>query len=361
MATIKVIRDKEEFAGLRDEWESLLGTRRDTRVFQSFDWNWEVWQRYHGTMRPQESLFILRVTRDGHPNEKAIFPFYLDDHGVLRLIGYMMADVLDCIVPDHADNWHILFADVVSFLREQKEVKGICFDKVEANSELLLYFGTYWPDALIARQETYSYFHTDQGKDVSAQFPHLPSKDRSYLRSLFKKHVGLEYVLFSKEGGSAYPREKILRLRDWMVSQKMRLYDACPDVFIDVMGGLFDVGLCEVACLVDEAGEFSLMSYRLVSGSHINYWLVLYKDGALTTICDVEYIAHKAAAGAFIHDFGIGAYSYKLGTFRPLLGHLYQLKDRPNTLKSLVIDFYWLLRRYVKAVCVRLGILKARR
>lgn len=66
MATIKLVEDMEGFKGLKPVWDELYAANPNLRVFQSFDWNFSVWNAYHQAEWPNDRLYIFYATRDGH-------------------------------------------------------------------------------------------------------------------------------------------------------------------------------------------------------------------------------------------------------------------------------------------------------
>ena len=74
----------------------------------------------------------------------------------------------------------------------------------------------------------------------------------------------------------------------------------------------------------------------LLHGKFINFWVVLYDAAGMTTAVDARYMAERSLSADRVFDFGIGAYSYKLGTFRPLVEHVYSLVVRPHSIGALV-------------------------
>jgi len=358
MAQISIIRTLDEFEALKDKWDCLFAANPRLRVFQTYEWNRIVWEKYHNVELPDETLYIVHAVHDGKLKQETILPFCRSKNGVLHFIGYMMADVLDAISPAHVDNWHCFYAEIIEFLKEQKDVADISLWKMEGISEVLLYFGAHWPYAKINHQETCSYFIAEKDASIESAFPHLDSKGRSNLRRISKKFPELDFKVYSKDRGCEFPREQLLDIRNHMIENGLRVYASCPDSYIESMEGLYHLGLCEVSSLNNENGQFQYSAFRLIARDHVNFWVVFYRNGALTTVGDVKYFLEKTHEGCYCYDYGTGAYSYKLLTFRPLIVQLYSVEGHPLSLSNLVRDVINLLRRYVKAWLVQLRLRK---
>ena len=349
MATIRIVDNISGFTEMKPLWDMLYNGNKHLTIFQSFDWNMNAWIHDHAVRFNEDKLFIIHAVQEGKVQREAIIPLCISKGGILHFIGQMMSDVLDAITPEHRDCWNGFYADIIHFIRKQKDVKDVSFYKLDAESEVLTYFGVYWPCARIERQESYSYFDAPQGHGKIADvFPHLTSSERSEIKRTLSKVPEYSFSILSQENGNPYPKERLLRLRNWMVESGLRSKYACPDVFIDCMNAVYDAGLCELSCMEDSEGDFVYAAYRLLSRSHVTFWLVLYKDKIMTTVGDIKYILQKSCEGAYRFDFGIGTYTYKLRTYRPFARHVYSLKGHPLTLKNFVRDEIKLLKQYVK-------------
>lgn len=348
MATINLIETEEKLLLLKEEWDALVAANPMARVFQTFDWNIAMWSIYHRRMTPGGRLYVINAVREGH-DEKAIFPFWLDNKGVLRFISSAYSDMCDAVYAQHTGNWDNFYCDVAKFILDDKRVKSLALSKLVEGSEILDYFGVCFPDVEIKRQFPFSYLPVAKSDNISDALGHLTSKERSYIRSLLKKHPEFDFKIFSKSTGDAFPRAGIVELRDDMVKAGKRVLTAVPDVSIDCMEAVYEKGLCEVAVLSNESGRFELASYRVKNGNIINFWMVLYRDGALTTEVDARYIAQKAVERDYIYDWGIGVYAYKLGTFRPLVSNVFTLETKTYSVANLLRDVKSVVKGYVKS------------
>lgn len=354
MAQISIIRTLDEFEALKEKWDCLFAANPRLRVFQTYEWNRIVWEKYHNVELPGETLYIVHAVHDGKLKQETILPFCRSKNGVLHFIGYMMSDVLDAISPAHVDNWHCFYAEIIEFLRERKDVTNVSLWKMEGVSEVLLYFGVHWPCARISHQDAFSYFVADKGATIDSAFQHLSSSGRSKLRRIEKKFPELLYRIYSANKGDVFPRNQLFDIRNYMIENGLRVIDSCPDSYLKCMEELYEHDACEVSVLEDKFGVFQYAAFRVYARHHINFWVVLYRNSAMATVGNIKYFQARADEGCFCYDFGTGAYSYKLVTFRPFVDLLYSVEGHPLSFANLVRDVINLLRRYVKTWLVQL-------
>lgn len=351
MATFELFDTDEKLLSLKKRWDEIVVKRRNVSVFQTFEWNYYGWKVVESKKNPKSRPYVLYVTRDGHDAQRAILPFRLDPDGVLSFLCTSLTDVQDAIVPSHDDNWSVFFADIAKYIVGRPEIKRLCLTKLEPTSEMLTYLGAVMPNGCIYQYNAHSILKLENAKELSLSFKHIDSKGRSYIRSLLRSHENLEFRVYD-DPLVKFPFEKIMKLRDYMVSSGKRLATACTDDAIRFMGKLYERGLCEIATLVDSDNEFCLVQFQPKIGDGIVFWIVLYKEGKMVSAANAKYMAYRIASSEKVSfDFGTGLYPYKLGTFRPEVTHLFAL--RGSVTKSFrVMDFlrdeYCLLRQYAK-------------
>lgn len=353
---IKVIRDIGGFELLRPAWGALIAKNTKALVFQTYDWNYSVWQRIENG----KELFLLDATRDGHQEEHVIFPFCKDSRGVIAFIGSSVADVLDAIYSDHENDWHILYAEVARFIEGNSEIKGVKLSKIHGECEIARYFPVYMKNISLVRMDSHSAIVWKKAEEPTQVMYNLNSKERSYIRSLLK-YSGHEIVISSNNSGGRFPRDKVLSLRAWMIENGWRDKRSLPITYFDLMEDMYNLGLCEVSLALNkENGDCNLVAFRLLYRQRTVFWLVMYNIAKLVTICDARYISSKLKCSDMYFDWGTGAYSYKLGTFRPDIHNLYSLESRQLTLKNWLMDMKSLARKYIRAWAISAGLKKDR-
>lgn len=353
MATFELFDTDEKLLSLKGRWEEILAQKCKASVFQTFEWNYYGWKVVESKKYPKARPYVLYVKRDGHDMQRAILPFRLDSDGVLRFLCTSLTDVQDAIVPSHDDNWSVFFTDIAKYVIGLPEIKGFDLTKLEASSEMLTYLGVNMPNGEISKYDAHSILKLGNAKELSQLFKHIDSKGRSYIRSLIHSHENLEFRVYD-DPSVKFPFEQIVKLRDYMVASGKRSATACTDEAIHFMETLYQVGLCEIATLIDSRNEFCLVQFQPKMGSRIVFWIVLYKEGKMVSAANAKYMAYKTACSKeVVFDFGTGAYSYKLGTFRPEVIHLFAFRKavaKSPTIVDFLREEYHLLRRYSKGL-----------
>lgn len=348
MAQIKIIRSEEGLQELKPEWDTICASQEDVRVFQTFEWNYNGWIHYQTKHYEGCQLFVLHATRDGHPDQRLILPFCRFRDGRVEFIAQMISDVVDAVVPVHQDNWNNFYADIIEFLNASQEVESISFIHVTGSSEFVKYLMVYGKRLKMVRMDSYSYLCVRKTDSFSASLVHMTSKERSYVKSLLGKTFDGNYRVLSRAAGDVFPQTELLRLRDWMCKAGLRDIRFFPDEMLEFIGGVYNDGFCEIAVIEQDDGALDAASFRIFQKSHINFWVVFYKEVQLTTLLDCKYMAEKAACGDYVFDFGTGAYKYKLGTFRPLVDTLYRVASEHMDFWGLLRDFRHIIRVYLR-------------
>ncbi len=351
MANIKVITTEEDFLALKPRWNELIAYNQQARVFQTFEWCYAAWKHYI----TEGQLYILHAKREGHKDEEAIFPFWIDPQKNLRFIGDDISDVCNVICTDFTADWHHLYNDVTRFLKEEKRFKKIQLSHVEAHARFMAYLGVYYPDIRITRMDSYSCMDVKQNNDLSNTLTHLNSKERSYIRSLERKLTQFEMILLSSKN-APFPRNTLTSLCEEMIQLGLRPRTFFSEKLMTTIESIYNAGLCEIIVFKKE-NECCAASFRLIYKKHLNYWIQLYQDASYTTLQDVAYVTIKSKEENYCFDYGTGAYAYKLGTFRPSVHHLYLIESVPLTLKNFVREGKKLVRIYLKAFAARMNLL----
>lgn len=347
MATVDIVRTEAEFLALKPEWDALVAVNPDAQIFQTFGWNYNVWTLVHRRLTPEDRLFIVRASRDGH-EEEVIVPMCLNSRGFLEFIGQSLSDICSEVCAKHEGNWHVFYHDILKSIEDCAEVRGFELSLMEADSEILRYWGVLAKDVVVRRAEGYSYLPLSQTGDFAGGLSHLGKKDRKQIRALMRKNQDRRYKRYTKES-DAFPFERLVRLRDDMCSSGKRTYNFLPDETLELMRVLFDAGQCEIAAFLDENDELEYAGFRFVQGGHINFSIALYREKKDSTGNHVCYMSDKLKEGDCVFDFGIGIYGYKLETFRPLVSHLFALETRPKTAANFWVDSTKIIKSYAKS------------
>jgi len=311
---IKVIDTLEGFEALHEEWARLAQSSA-MQIFQTYEWNYWSWVK----LLSQESgnrLCILQWT--GTKGESPIImPCYLDACSSLRFINDMHSDCCNAVyVP--GDNKYNSFSDIVEHIQEDKAIKSVKLQKLHADSEVLHYLGVLWKDAVVYRDNTYSWIDYKAGSEgLKGILPHLSSREMSCPKAMLRKTDGHFFKVISKANGVAFPKGQILEIRESLLTNTAREAAFMPDGLLEMIEQIYNAGLCEIA-EIEKGGKIESLTFQLVKGNYSIGWIFMYRDPQLNSGLYLQYVLAKASGTEDgVMDFGVGTYPYKMRTFRP--------------------------------------------
>lgn len=313
---IEIIESDSAFEALGAEWRGLQQDA-GVRVFQTYEWCWYGWLLTK-SVDTSARLWILKWVREGCPDE-VILPAYIDGCGQLRFINDLHSDVCDAVYRSDGLNRHYAYKEMTDAILCDKRIRGIAFHKMIGGSEALNYFGVLLRGAFVYRDNSYSWVTTPRTDAFISEQVQLKQKDRSRLKGIVRKGAGFDFKIYAKNKGDVYPVDRIRNLRDFMAQGIRGGMSFLSDGMIEFMGNLYNCGMCEIPVL-ESADGVQILAYRMIKGTRVNCWVVLYRNARMTTELYVRYMSEKAKESQWVFDFGVGAYGYKLGTFRPELG-----------------------------------------
>ncbi len=349
MANIKVIETEDEFFALKPKWDELVAKNSQARVFQTFDWCSVIWKHYILEGRLQ----IIYINREGHKDEEAIFPFWIDLKNNLRFIGDEISDECDVVCADHHTIWFSLYNEVAEFIRLRGYILSL--SHLPESSELLRYWRVLLPDTTVTYVDSYSILDLKKNISIEKACFHLTSRERSRVTALKKRVLNHTFLVYQHDL-HPFPLKELESLREDMIKKGLRTNSFFDSRFVRIMKEIYLLGMCEIATLSSN-GKFELAAFRLLRSKIINFWVVLYRDGRLLSPLYAFYMDEKIIKGDTIFDYGTGAYSYKLMTFRPDVHHLYSLTTYQPSLKTFLKEEILLLRKYLKLFAQKIKIL----
>lgn len=326
---INKIETVEDFAGLEGLWrkvedETLL------RVPQTYDWCYHAWV-LHQSKESGARLWILHWTSG--KGDHVIFPFYIDRRGELRFIMDSHNDVNDVVcVPGR--NYHMAFYEAAEAVADEPRIKSIWFMYLYGGGVALNYFGVLFPARLIYRDHAFSWINFTAGDNFICRQDHLKSKDKANLKALRRKSEAHELVIYSKAAGYDYPHDVIRSMRDYMLRHTARKMAFFPDSMISFCEKMYDLGLCKLAVLKDGDEVIAFNFIECMKDRELS-WIFMYKNDRASTELYVKYFHAVPDAEVSLFDFGVGAYRYKLGTFRPCLGVTFSMRYGKSWIRQL--------------------------
>lgn len=345
---IEIIKTTEALAALKTDWERTEANPQ-LRIFQTFRWNYHVWVEMLSKVSGNR-LFVIRWHQQGL-DYQVILPTYLDRKGTLRFIKDDSCDTCDAVYPAGV-NLHIAFREMAETIRSEPEIRGVWLQKLLGDSTALNSFGVLLRGAFVNRDNASSWLTVPQTDDFIKSQTQLRSKDRSDLKALYRHSSKYTLQIASHSAGNEFPAEEIRRIRDSMICSRKRGSGFFPEEQIAFSRRLYETDGCDVALLY-ENGRLQALNLLLKKGDRVLSWDFFYEDPRTSTALYVKYLCEIKRKADSAFDFGIGVYSYKIGTFRPHLAVSFSLRYGKSVgwnIRALIAVNVRHLKDYVKTM-----------
>lgn len=317
---INVIDSECKFAALEQTWRRL-DARVTLRLPQTFDWCYTAWIT-HLSKEPGAKLWILHW--ESGKGDDVIFPFYIDRTKTLRFIMDSHNDINDVVCMPNK-NLHMAFYEASEAISKNDQIKSVWFMYIYGAGTVLNYFGVLLPARIIYRDHAFSWIDYCPGDGFIARQSHLKSKDKANLKALLRKSAGSDLEVYSKATGYEYPRELIVSMRDKMLKGAGRRLNFFPDTMVDFCERIYNLGLCKLLVLKKNEAVVAFNFIECMRDRELS-WIFMYVDPHASTEMYIKYFNEEKESPVSIFDFGVGAYRYKLGTFRPYLGVTFSMR-----------------------------------
>jgi len=308
---IETIETEAGFDALEPEWRRIDETN-SVHVHQTFDWLRAGWDEQK-TRAPGDRLWIVKWT-DGA--DVVIFPFCITQGGVLRFIFETHTDNLGAVYSVRK-NRCICYHELAAAIRENKAIRRVCLHKIPLDNELVHYLPVLLKGSSVLKDNAYSWLDVPKSANAIASFAHMKSKDRADLKGVLRKAADKAVRVISASRGDAFPKGTLEGLVASMRAGGLRTRTFFPDALTDFAAEMFRRGRLDVAVMSDSAGTPVALNFLLKKDGKYLSWIFLYSDPHASTELYVKLISDLAQTEAFVFDFGVGVYSYKIGTFRP--------------------------------------------
>lgn len=310
---IETIETEAGFDALEPEWRRLDESAL-VHVNQTYDWLRAGWdeQKAHA---PSDRLWIVKWT-DGA--DVVIFPFCITQGGVLRFIFETHTDNLGAVYAVRK-NHCLCYHELATAIRENKAIWRVCLHKIPLDNELVHYLPILLKGCAVLKDNAYSWLDVPKSANAIASFAHMKSKDRLRLKDILRKAADKSVRVLSASRGDAFPKETLKSLVASMRASGLRVRTFFPDALTDFAAEMFRHGRLDVAVMSDSAGMPVALNFLLKKDGKYLSWIFLYSDPHASTELYVKLISALAQTEAFVFDFGAGVYSYKIGTFRPVV------------------------------------------
>ena len=317
---VDIIKTEEGLASLRQEWECLEQSN-SVRVFQTYVWCEQTW-KYIVSKEDGVQLWVLRWSQAGR-NDTVIFPFYIDGQKNLRFLMDCNSDTCDAVYGERGD-CHWCYKEVADAILNEPMIQTVNLQKLNGDSELLNQLGVFLPATLVYKDNAYSWVKSEQCDDFIVGQRQMRSKDKADLKAIRRKAEKYTLQVLSAAEGDVFPVDEIKYLRTEM--QRLGLRKDCPfsDRAIEFIRQVYLAGGTDVVIL-REGNEVKALNFVLKKLNTYLSWVFLYTDSRTSTSMYVKLLTAWAKEHALVFDFGVGVYSYKIGTFRPEMALTYSL------------------------------------
>lgn len=332
---VETIDTIEKLNREEQDWK-LVEANPEMLIFQTFEWCKAAWEQVL-SKSAADKLWVLKWTQDGR-DDVVYFPLYIDAKGTLRFIFDTDSDALNSVYSNAAINRHWCYREVADAIMAEPKIKRVWLQKMRGGSEALDYLSVFLQGGLVYKDNASSYLRITPSSDFIKSQQHMKSKDRADLKGILKQAGKFSLRVVSKQDGHLFPEKELVELRDYMVEKGWR-EGACFDKSaIAFARDLFEKGGCYVAVLEDCDG-IQAANMILVKGGSILSWVFLYKDPRASTLLYLKFFSEQRRDNPYVFDFGVGVYSYKIGTFRPSVENTYSLrwsKSKSDFLRNLL-------------------------
>lgn len=330
---IDIIETAEDLRLLKNAWERLE-QNPNLRIFQTYAWCKTAWDKYLAKEQGNR-LWILHWHQDDDDGA-VIFPFYIDGKGCLRFIMDTHSDICDSVHSATTTNRHWAYKEAADEIVRNRDIKSVWLQKSTGASEALNYLSVLLPGAVVCRDNAFSWIIAPRAPSFAVTQDQLKHKERKKIKAIAKKSNDYAFAILSKKNGDIFPENAIKLLREEMIGWRRGNRMFFSDDMIHFVADLYDAGVCEIPILKNDLGVCAL-AFRLLKEGHINFWVVLYNNPHLSTMLSIRYIEAKVQDAAYVYDFGVGAYTYKLETYRPFIGVTFSLHFAQSWVRRLFV------------------------
>jgi hypothetical protein len=130
--------------------------------------------------------------------------------------------------------------------------------------------------------------------------------------------------VLSSVKGDDFPMNEVHALKAAMLQDGSRLEGFCTQEMIEFIQHVYFSGGTDVVIL-REGDEVKALNFVLKKQNRCLSWVFLYTDARTSTSMYVKLLTEWAKKQSLVFDFGVGVYSYKIGTFRPEMALTYSL------------------------------------
>lgn len=339
---LEIIKDTDTLYSLKSELQNVF-LKHKKISFSSPDFIFFAWQNFFASNKDAELFFVV-AKRNG--SVVSYIPLCIDKKGTLRFIFDLHTDFCG-VVGDDLD--FSFYKDLHRSIMNEAAIKRINLDNLLPNDPLLNAFKHFFGAGVqICCYNNYSFLESTTD---SVFFKHLKSKEKSELKRIQNKNVEYNFLVITSE--HQFPKEEILKLRQVMISNKVRSSDFFDDSFVRFAQNLFAKDELEIFSKWNNEKQMVSCSLVLKNQELRMVWIDLYaevKNINLSAYIDYLHFLEKQKPITF--NFGRGSYDYKAKNFLPNLQNLYNLRFSKSKYSFLFTNHYplrYFFKRIIKS------------
>ena len=307
---LKVVENSSGLEEIKPIWERLSA---QGVIFRRPLWCITAWNHYFAS-KSGCNLWTL-FWQDKNDENSVILPTYIDAKGRLRFIFDSSSDTCDAIYSGNG-NRHQAYLEFSKRIKSEPRIKSVWLKKMPGNSEALNFLGVFLRGSFVGRDNAYSWLDVIPSDDFIGSQKHMKSKDRADLKCLKRQSDKFSLRVLSAVTGDSYPAEELRTLRDSMCNAGRRTRGYFPETDVDFTRKIYEDDGCEIAIL-DSQDRPQAINVILKTEARLLSWVFFYADPKTCTSLYLKYFCERRIAKPYVFDFGVGVYSYKIGTFRP--------------------------------------------
>jgi len=335
---------------LKPEWNDLFVKCNNVTPFLSFAFQFSSWKY----LVNEGTLHIITIIREKDDILQAIFPTYIDNHGILRFINGRHIDFCSALIlPEFEHDYH-LYEEFADYIKSNNHIKGFEFDNLKEDNYLSSILCYFFKGSLVTITNHWSCFKVgspDTFETPLEAISHLNKKDRYQLKKMYNKTKDLDFTYYSSPK-NAFPDKDFTFLVDYMTKNGMRTDAYFSDEFISLIKDCFNNGILDLGFSYIGNTPVSCNMCMNYKGEYVN-WLALYQEGRQNTLNLLQTLNYMYEKGGGLFNFARGIYQYKMQNFRPEIHNLYKItyRKRPfHRFFSLFGTYVYYLKQVVKSI-----------
>lgn len=306
----KVVKNTEEFKGLKKDWDKLYKENQKHSVFQSFNFNYYSWKE--SLEKSDVNLSVVLVLKDAEII--SLLPFYIDKHKRLRFINDIHSDFCDILNKVDID-----FNNVIQHIQSEYKIKSVQLINLRKDSNLI---NTISSSNLV---ESEKYSVLELGKGIFPDnFSGYKSKQKTEFRRILKINKDKTHQILNSPVDE-FPERNIDELRKKMIELGIRNDSFLPTSQVKLIKQLYQENLLSISVVKSDT-SLNAISFILNDKSQKIIWIDMFDDSKMVNLFNyISLMSIFSGKDSVDINFGRGTYGYKISNFLPEIKSLYSI------------------------------------